>query len=247
MKTFFKNKVLATPYQTAETLVMDFIRYVENMLVYRDQLYIALSGGSTPQIMFDIIVKEYAEALPWDKLLFFWVDERFVPESDDQSNFGWAQKILFSKVPIPRANLHPIHGGDDPLNEVIRYTGDILSHVPCQHNIPVFDLILLGLGDDGHTASIFPGQLDLFEMAAICAISKHPESHQKRMTLTGKVLNNASEVVFLVTGNQKATTIKAIWENKAEAMLFPAKKINPVQGKLAWYIDIEAATGIEVK
>ena len=247
MRTYFKNKVLATPYQTAETLVMDFIRYIEHMLVYREQLYIALSGGSTPQLMFEIILKEYATALPWDKLHFFWVDERCVPEISEQSNFGIAKRILFSKVPLPYTNLHPIRGGDDPLHEVVRYTGEILAHVPCLHNIPVFDLIMLGMGDDGHTASIFPGQLDLFEIPAICVISQHPESKQKRITLTGKVINNALEIVFLVTGKQKAEKVRAVLENDVEAFSFPANKIKPIHGKLAWYLDNEASVNVVVK
>lgn len=247
MRTFFKNKVLPTPYLIAETLVMDFIRYVENMLAYREQLYIALSGGSTPQLMFDIILKEYADALPWEKIHFFWVDERCVPEASDQSNYGIANRMLFTKISIPSENLHHIHGFEDPLYEVVRYTGDILAHVPCTNNIPVFDLILLGMGDDGHTASIFPGQLNLFDIPAICSLSQHPESKQVRITLTGKVINNAQEVVFLVTGKQKADKIRAILENESEAYLYPAKKIKPTHGKLAWYLDNEASLHVIVK
>ncbi|HEY4787696.1 MAG TPA: 6-phosphogluconolactonase [Bacteroidales bacterium] len=247
MKTYFKTQVLPTPYDTANRLAMDFIRFTENMLQYRDSLYIALSGGNTPQLMFEILANEYPKALVWNRLHFFWVDERCVLSEDPESNYGNAFRLLFSKVAIPKNNIHPIHGGDDPLSEVVRYTGEILAHVPCSKNMPVFDLILLGMGNDGHTASIFPGQADLFETMAICSISQHPQTLQKRITLTGKVINNASEIVFLVTGSNKADQIKSILFDEEEASIFPAKKIKPLNGALSWYLDNESATHIEIK
>jgi 6-phosphogluconolactonase len=247
MKTYFKTQVLPTPYDTANRLSMDFIRFTETMLQYREKLYIALSGGNTPQLMFDIIAKEYPTALPWKKLHFFWVDERCVLSNDPESNYGNAYRALFSNVNIPSENIHPVHGGDDPLTEVVRYTGEILAHVPCIKNIPVFDLILLGMGNDGHTASIFPGQPGLFETTAICTISQHPETCQKRITLTGKVINNASEVVFLVTGSNKAEKVKSIINDEMEAFLYPAKQVKPINGSLAWYLDSESASFIDVK
>jgi len=128
---------------------------------------------------------------------------------------------------------------------VVRYTGEILSHVPCTHSFPVFDLILLGMGNDGHTASIFPGQVDLFETTAVCSISQHPQTLQKRITLTGKVINNASEIVFLVTGANKADKIKSVIDEN-DSFIFPAKKIKPNQGTLTWYLDKEAAAYVEV-
>jgi 6-phosphogluconolactonase len=192
--------------------------------------------------MFEIIAKEYSQAFPWDKLHFFWADERCVIGTEPESNYGNAYRILFSKVNIPFENLHPIHGGEDPLSEVVRYTGEILAHVPCIKNIPVFDLILLGLGNDGHTASIFPGQLYLFETSAICSISEHPQTLQKRITLTGKVINNALDILFLVTGSSKAEVIKSIIHNKDASLVYPAQKIKPLNGALSWYMDSNAAT-----
>jgi 6-phosphogluconolactonase len=241
MKNFFKTQVLPDDYETANRLAMDIIRYTDHQLHYRENLYIALSGGSTPQIMFEIIAREYQSSLDWNKLHFFWVDERCVPFDHAESNAGAACRILFDKVAIPAENLHVIHGGDDPMNEVVRYTGEILAYVPCVHNLPVFDLILLGMGNDGHTASIFPGQMDLFETSAICSVSQHPQTLQKRITLTGKVINNASEIVFLVTGSTKADKVKSIIHNDSEATMYPANKINPVNGTLSWYLDKEAS------
>lgn len=247
MKNFFKTQVLTDPYQTANRLAMDFIRFAENTLQYREQIYIALSGGSTPQLLFDIIAKEYAGALDWKKLHFFWVDERCVSADNPESNYGNAFRILFSKIDIPKENLHPVHGGEDPINEVVRYTGEILSFVPCIHNLPVFDLILLGMGNDGHTASIFPGQMDLFETNAICSISRHPETKQCRITLTGKVINNGANLIFLITGSNKADILKSVIAGNENPFLFPAKNIKPQNGTLSWYIDNEAASLIDIK
>ena len=247
MNTFFKTQVFSDTNETANRLAMDIIRFAEHMFAYRENLYIALSGGSTPQTMFSIIANEYPKATDWSRIHFFWVDERCVPFESPESNFGIADSLLFSKIEIPRQNIHPIHGGDDPLNEIVRYTGDILSHVPCSGKYPVFDVIILGMGNDGHTASIFPGQLDLFESPALCSISQHPESGQKRITLTGKVINNALNLIFLITGDTKADKIKAIFEDTPESFDYPAKKIHPVNGNLSWYLDKKAAVYVEGK
>ncbi len=247
MKSFFKTQVFQDAYTTADRLAMDFIRYAEQTLAYRENLYVALSGGSTPQAMFSIIAKEYAKALPWEKLHFFWVDERCVPASSSESNFGNANRLLFSHIDIPKENLHPVHGGEDPLNEVVRYTGEILAHVPCAHNFPVFDVIILGMGNDGHTASIFPGQMDLFETNSICSINEHPETRQKRITLTGKVINNAADVIFLITGDAKADKVKSIFNNEDSALNYPAHKVKPVNGNLSWYMDGEAAKQLKME
>lgn len=247
MKNYFKTQILTTPYEVANKLCMDFIRYAESMLRYREKLYIALSGGSTPQLMFEVMVKEYPAAIPWNKLHFFWVDERCVKDTDNESNYGNARNILFSHVNIPAANIHPVHGGEDPMTEVVRYTGEILAHVPCVGNMPVFDLLLLGMGNDGHTASIFPGQLGLFETTAICSISQHPQTDQKRITLTGRVINNASEIVFFVTGKGKAEKVRSILNDEAEATLYPAQQVKPVNGTTSWYLDNEAAKLISLK
>lgn len=247
MKTYFKTQVMQEPYETANLLAMDFIRYTEDTLRFRDQLYIAISGGSTPQLLFDILAKEYSNALNWKKLHFFWVDERCVAAEDKESNYGNAYRILFSKVPVPAENLHPVHGAEEPVKEIVRYTGEILSFVPCVKNVPVFDIVILGMGNDGHTASIFPGQMDLFETNAICSVSQHPQTSQKRITLTGKVINNANHIVFHVIGSDKADKVKSIINDESKAFLYPAKKIIPVNGSLSWYLDKDAAQFLDIK
>jgi 6-phosphogluconolactonase len=247
MKTYFKTQIMLNAMETSERLAMDMVRYIQHMVRYRDSLYIAISGGSTPRLLYEIVSQDFSTALDWSRVHFFWVDERCVPANDPESNYGTANSALFSKIAIPHENLHPIHGTEDPLNEIVRYTGEILSIVPCNKNFPVFDLILLGLGNDGHTASIFPGQLNLFETNSICTVTQHPETKQKRITLTGPVINNASEIVFLVTGNQKAEKVKSIIHDEIESLHFPAKKIVPVNGNLSWYLDKDSAYLIQNK
>lgn len=241
MKIYFKSRVLPTPNDTADMLAKDFIRFTEEMFRFREKLYIAVSGGSTPNLLYEILANEYSHAVKWEKLHFFWVDERCVPHNDPESNFGASYKHCFSKVPIPKENLHPVHGDENPIAETVRYTGEILSHVPCANGYPVFDLILLGMGEDGHTASIFPGQEQLLQSHSIVSVSQSPISGQKRITLTGNVLNNCSDAVFLVTGHKKAQVLEQIVLNIPAADKYPASHIAPVNGRVSWYIDKEAA------
>lgn len=247
MKTYFKTQIFPTSYELAERLAMDVIRFVENMLMFREYLYIGLSGGDTYKIMFEIFAKEFSKSVDWEKLHFFWVDERCVPETSDESNYGNAYRILFSKINIPAKNLHFIHGNENPANEVVRYTGEILAFVPCTGNYPSFDLVLLGIGDDGHTASIFPGQINLFETTSICAISENPYNHQKRITLTGKCINNADSIVFLVVGKHKSEIIRNVFSDNPDSFKLPVKLIRQKIGMPAWYLDNEASIFIHIK
>lgn len=243
MKIYFRSKILSTPFETAESLTKDFIRYTEEMLAFREKLYIAVSGGSTPNMFFDLLATEYPSALDWEKLHFFWVDERCVPHSHVDSNYGNAFERCFSKVNIPEKNLHPVLGGENPISETVRYTGEILSHVPYANGYPAFDLMMLGMGEDGHTASIFPGQDQLLNTHSIVSVSENPISGQKRITLTGKVLNNANDIVFMVTGHKKNGVLEQILTNSSTADLFPAAYVKPTKGNLSWYLDKEAAGG----
>lgn len=241
MKIYFRSKILPTALDTADMLAKDFIRFTDEMFRFREKLYIAISGGSTPNLFFDLLANEYPNALRWEKLHFFWVDERCVPHNHVESNYGNVYQRCFSKVTIPKENLHPVNGDENPIAETVRYTGEILSHVPCSNGFPVFDLVMLGMGEDGHTASIFPGQEQLLQTNSLVSVSQNPISGQKRITLTGKVLNNASEVVFVVTGHKKNSVLEQIFEKNPSSNLYPASHIAPVNGRLSWYIDKEAA------
>ncbi len=209
-----------------------------------ETFHLAISGGKTPDLLFSKLAKRFADSPFWQKLHIWWVDERMVVPTDPESNFGIANKLLFSKISIPEENIHRIKGENDPDEEALSYSAQIQQKLPQSKSWPVFDLILLGMGDDGHTASIFPDQLELLESESVCAVAVHPQSGQKRVTLTGKVLNNADAVIFLVTGSAKAQRITEILNNKKEAGKLPAFYIKPAKGILDWYLDKEAIRGI---
>jgi len=200
---------------------------------------IAISGGSTPKKMFEYFTNKYGKALLFQRFDIWWADERCVSPDDDESNYKWANKLWISPSGINKSNIHRINGENDPIKEAKRYTDEIIHHVQEFRGLPQFYLILLGMGDDGHTASIFPGRIDLFSTDKICDVTEHPSKGQKRITLTGTVINNSSKVIFIVTGKNKAGIIRKT--ALASIKEYPASNVKPQWGELFWFID-EAAT-----
>jgi len=222
--------------------LVDMVRKAEkNQLPFN----IALSGGNTPRLLFSILAEKYNGSVNWNYVHFYWVDERCVPPGVSESNYGVAARLLFSRIDIPLENIHRIKGEEEPEKEVERYRREMQKHIRILNGFPAFDLIILGMGDDGHTASIFPGRLDLLKSTEICEIAFHPVTGQIRITLTGKVINNADSVVFMVTGKNKSALIRDIFENGAAAVNFPAFYIAPMHGKITWLLDEEAGCRIE--
>ena len=205
----------------------------------RDKVFLALSGGSTPKIVFQTLVKDYKSKINWNKIHLFWGDERCVPPDDEESNFGMTKKFLLDSISIPEENIHRIRGENNPDAEAKRYSEEIVKYVPLKKGFPSFDIVMLGIGEDGHTASIFPNQMQLLNSDNFCEVAVHPQSGQKRVTLTGRVINNAKEVIFLVTGKNKSQIIKKILVKKSRK--FPAEFIQPVEGNLKYFIDSEAS------
>ena len=203
-------------------------------------MHIALSGGNTPQLWFARLAGEYSRDINWPRLHFYWVDERYVPHDAPESNYGVARKILFDKVPVPAGNLHPVPVSGNIENDVKAYEEEIAGHVPYAGALPVFDLLLLGMGTDGHTASIFPGQLDLFDpQAAPVVVSVHPQTKQQRVTLTGPVINHAKKIYLMVTGENKARLLKDIFENESIKDNYPVSHVRIPD--VEWLIDQPAA------
>ena len=204
---------------------------------------LALSGGSTPKILYTVLGDHFSDKINWETVHLFWSDERCVPPDDTESNFGMTKKALLDKINIPSVNVHRIFGENDPLQESVRYSGVIRDFTNTGDGFPVFDLVLLGLGEDGHTASIFPGNNQLFLSKNICEPAFHPSTYQKRITLTGRTLNNAQRIIFLVTGENKAGIISSIFSG-AEEKNYPASQIKPDNGTLKWYLDKAASRAI---
>jgi 6-phosphogluconolactonase len=204
-----------------------------------EKFNIALSGGNTPKFIFQKIAADYKNKFDWNRIHLFWGDERCVPPDDDESNFGMTKKYLLNQITIPEHNVHRIKGENDPVTEAERYTEEIKSNAKFKNGLPRFDLVMLGLGEDGHTASIFPNQMSLINSEKICEVAVHPSSGQKRVTLTGRVINNASVITFLVTGENKKEILKQVLIDKNKTL--PAEFIQPVSGELKFYIDEAAA------
>lgn len=209
--------------------------------------FVALSGGSTPGALFGHLARpETAREIRWEWVHFFWGDERCVPPDHPESNYGMARRMLFDHIPIPAENIHRIRGESGPAKEAVRYAREIMMRLPADATgRPVFDRIFLGMGEDGHTASLFPGSPALTESDKICTVAIHPVSGQKRITLTLPVINAAREVHFLVSGAAKSDRVAQIFHQTSGYEQLPAAKIHPPDGKLLWHLDREAAAGIE--
>jgi 6-phosphogluconolactonase len=207
---------------------------------------IALSGGSTPRKVFEYMALNFKVQIDWQKVQVFWSDERCVDPENEESNYRMAKECLLDLVPIPQDNIFRIFGEADPSEEAERYSEVIMKNIPLFGSIPQFDLIMLGLGDDGHTASIFPGNLHLFDSYKLCVVAVNPYSKQKRITITGRIINAAENVIFLVTGAAKAETVARIIEQKVGWNKLPASKVDPIDGNLFWLLDRQAASKLDL-
>lgn len=224
--------------KTPEDLANDF---AEQLITWIDEtpgetFHLALSGGKTPSMLYSLLAGKYLNEVPWQKIDFWWGDERMVSPGDPESNFGVASKLLFSRIELSPGQIHRIKGEEDPAFESKRYGSEIRRVIPVVNGWPEFDLIMLGLGDDGHTASIFPDQMYLLESDEITGIALHLNTGQQRITLTGKVLNNARRVAFLVSGESKAKILTEILHNSENSSVYPASHIHP-KGELHWFVD----------
>ncbi len=238
-------RVFPDPQTLAQQFAVLFAERVFRQLQTKQNLCIALSGGGTPQLWFAETVKNFADKIDYQRLHFFWVDERYVPHDHSESNYGIAQKLLFDNIDIPSGNIHPIPVTGVPETDVRSYTAEIKKYVPIENDRPVFDIVTLGMGTDGHTASIFPGQLNLFDCPDFVAVSENPHTRQRRITLTGPVINASEAVYFLATGADKAPLIRDIFAERAIAETYPAAHIR--KRNTEWLIDRKAATFIDNK
>ena len=235
-----KTNINHEPESVAESVARLIVSKVKKKEGTLEHFNLAISGGNTPNILFGLLADEYAGQIDWNTLRIFWVDERCVDPADKESNYGNVHKILLENVPLPPENIFNIRGDNNPSDEVVRYREVLKKELPEKNGFPVFDMILLGMGDDGHTASIFPDNLELIHSAQTVEVALHPHSGQYRITLTGNVICNAKQVIFLITGNSKAEIIESILNEKGDFERFPAYYIlSGCEAEL--YLDFEAA------
>lgn len=207
----------------------------------KDVFRVALSGGRTPVALYERLAEQ--EGLNWDKTFIFQVDERFVPEDDPDSNFRMIRRTLVDRIPIPVQNLFPVPvNAPDPLLAAERYETLIREHMGlAKGQFPRFDLVLLGIGRDGHTASLFPGDDVLFEKCRIAA-PVFPESGHSRVTLTFPAINRARHIIFFVAGKEKAEVFKKAVTGDPTV---PAALVKPLRGHLVFLADPGAGSGLE--
>jgi polyphosphate glucokinase len=232
-----------------ESAASEFVKQSASALSSNARYTVALSGGSTPRGLYQLLATHptWHSQVPWDRTHFFWGDERHVPPEHPDSNFRMANETLLSVAPVPAANIHRIRGEAASAADAAREYEHELRRVfkPAAGQLPRFDLVLLGLGAEGHTASLFPGTRALAEAQRLVVSNWVGKLYADRITLTPPMLNNAACVLFLVAGDDKATALKAILEGPYEPEQLPAQLISPTNGRLVWLLDRAAAQALD--
>ncbi|UCC82806.1 MAG: 6-phosphogluconolactonase [Gemmatimonadota bacterium] len=233
-------RVFQNPDLVAEAAADVFAARARQVVESARLLHVVLSGGCTPLRLFKLLAAEpYRDAIPWNRVHFFWGDERTVPPDHADSNFGAANEALLSKLELPRENVHRIHGEHrDPQEAALDYETELRRHFGlADSEFPRFDLVYLGMGADGHTASLFPGSEALEERRRLAVAHWVEGLGAHRITLTYPTFNNASCILLLVTGGEKAETLREVLEGPGEPLRYPVQLIRPEGGELHWYID----------
>lgn len=239
----------STTDKMADAICEIFRNHIAELNLRKKQINIAFSGGATPELFFDELAanqKSPETTTDWSRIHIFWADERCVPPGHQDSNYDMTRDHLLSALNLQKNQIHRIHGEDDPQKEAVRYENEIRQVFQQPSDIPVFDWIFLGMGEDGHTASIFPDRLDLIKSPSLCAVAHHARTDQYRVTLTGPVIMHARRISFLVTGANKSLIIRQIMRNEPEAERYPAFHIKPVNGDMDWYLDASAANQLNL-
>lgn len=235
---------LTTPQDLFQAAAEELLRIATDAVAKRGRFTIALSGGSTPKNLYTLIAANASATLPWAQMFFFWGDERHVPPEDADSNYHMAKEALLSKVPIAPGNVFPVAAemqdaaaAADAYEQTIR---KFFGLAPGE--VPRFDLILLGMGPDGHTASLFPETAALQEKSRLVVANWVEKLKASRITFTLPVLNAARCVAFLVSGEDKAAVLHEVLEGSAPPEKYPSKLVKPTNGKLIWFVDRAAAS-----
>ena len=233
-------KIVPDAVTLAHEAAQEFHRLAETAVQERGRFSVALSGGNTPRTVYSLLASEHKQ-LPWDHIHIFFGDERHVPPDHPDSNFRMASESLLSKVPIPEKNIHRVHAELDAEAAAAEYDQQLRDFFHLiNHEWPRFDLIFLGIGEDGHTASLFPESKALAEASRRVAANWVEKFKTFRITLTLPVLNHAAEVVFLVSGSSKAQILSQVL--RPGTRKYPAQCVQPENGRLLWLVDQDAGS-----
>ena len=239
-------RILTTPQELFAAAADEVIRCATDAVARSGRFTIALSGGSTPKNLFNLLATNARTTLPWDRMFFFWGDERHVAPTDADSNYRMADEAMLSKIPVAAGNIFRVPSENpDAAAAAAAYEQTLQKFFAlAPGTFPQFDLILLGMGPDGHTASLFPGNPALQEKKRLVIADWVEKMKTHRITLTLPVLNAAREVAFLVSGTDKAQALKAVLEGEAAGEQYPSKLVKPADGKLVWLVDRAAASAL---
>ena len=227
-----------TPERLADAVARHVVTCAAEAISATGRFTLALSGGSTPRAAYQLLATEaFARQVEWGRVQVLWGDERCVPPDDPRSNYRMSKEALLDRVPIPPPQIHRIRGEDDPEQAAEEYERTLRSLL----TKGTVDLVLLGLGDDGHTASLFPGQPAVHETARWVVAVPAPDATMWRITLTPPVLNAARNVTFVVSGANKAARLQQVLQGPFAPDTLPAQAVRPAQGRLTWMLDQAAA------
>jgi 6-phosphogluconolactonase len=239
--------VLADPAALADEGADRFVRLSQAAIASQGRFTVALSGGTTPRALYERLAQApRSEAVDWAHVQIFWGDERFVPPDDAESCYRMAREALLAHVPLPAANIYPIPTvGGTPEAAAAAYAETICACFDA--DAPRFDLILLGMGPDGHTASLFPGHPEVTNPSGELVLAVHdaPKPPPTRISFTYKLINAAANVIFLVAGADKAATLHKVLRGPVDPLLLPAQGARPDSGALVWLLDQAAAKELQ--
>ncbi|MCA9873092.1 MAG: 6-phosphogluconolactonase [Anaerolineales bacterium] len=237
-------EIFSNPAEMANAAARLFVQIATTAVAERGRFLVALSGGGTPQPLFRRLSQpDYVQEAFWRSTYVFWGDERLVPPDDEGSSFKMAADLLLDHVPIPPDHIHRAKGELDPETAVTDYTRQLEQAASPGRRWPRLDLVLLGLGSDGHTASLFPGPIPPAEAnRPVIAVTAHYDGRPaQRLTLTPLVFNDARHLLFLVTGEKKAQAVTAVLYGPPAPQQWPAQRIQPQDGQVTWMLDGAAA------
>ena len=237
--------IVANATALAQAAADYFVQAAQANIAEHGRFTVALAGGSTPKAMFALLATNPCrEAVAWEKTFIFWGDERCVPPDHPESNYRMTQEALLSHVPLPAQNVFRMHGEMEPAQAAREYTEQLKQFFQTD-TLPRFDLVWLGMGADGHTASLFPSTTALSASTDSIVVENYVAKLQAfRLTLTAATINQARAVVFLIGGADKAATLKAVLQGDYQPELYPSQLIQPLSGSLRWIVDEAAAAQI---
>jgi len=241
-------RISPTPAAVAQAAAELFTEAITKAVAARGLARVAISGGTTPKAMFALLAGEpFIKQIPWSKLYLYWVDERCVPPDNAESNYRMTNEAMLSKVPLPATQIFRMEGELEPEVAAARYESTIRNSFKLEGaETPTFDLVLLGMGDDGHTASLFPHTEALDNLTNIAIANHVPQKDTWRITLTWPVINQGREVAFLIEGAAKTQVLHDVFLGPYQPETFPSQLIRPASGRLTLLLDTIAAAKLPV-